>query len=723
MAAAMASDSAVTAHHVRAAMRLQAERPALMLGVRTALATLVPLLLAPSIGHVASAWASTGGFIVSLADKGGSYRMRAATMGAVTLASAIAVVAGAFAAPYAWAAAPLMLVVASVCAFGGVLGPAAAGGGVTVAVLFAVSLASPPSSATGAFLRGAAIAGAGAWAMTLALLFWPIRVYKPSRYAVARVDRALATHARKMATLLPTHTGDAWSAELVRGHGAIRVAIEQARTVLAATRRGRLGESGRGARLLVLMQIADQAFGTLVALEELLDASPARAAAARALDGLAAALDVVADRTEPEGRLPPPPPIDFHAAEVRAAGDEHAALLVERMRGYVELAFDTTASLYEERPPPSAPTLALPDRNARPRFADELRANLTFDSVLARHALRVGVTAMLAVIVSRALGVQRGYWVTLTALIILQPYRAATLTKALQRVAGTVGGAIVAALLLATLRSTDVLLVLATLLAGVSAAVLQLNYALFAFFLTPTFVLLAELGARDWHLAEVRIVNTLLGGALAFVASRLFWPHHERDRFADELGRVTRALADFVDAVARVLTAPPPEPGTTRAPTLPPVRRALGLRLNSAEATFERVLHERGVERTTQEALMTMLLYARRLGATLGATATVRSLAPAAPATPATSATPATPARIDGPALDGLTGAVSAWLRALADAVEHDRAPPPPPALEALARPFAGSPLGARLERLGQQLTVYHRAAARVAGKIGHTGP
>ena len=40
--------------------------------------------------------------------------------------------------------------------------------------------------------------------MGLALLFWPVRVYKPARYAVARTYRALAAHARKMAELAPT---------------------------------------------------------------------------------------------------------------------------------------------------------------------------------------------------------------------------------------------------------------------------------------------------------------------------------------------------------------------------------------------------------------------------------------------------------------------------------------------------------------------------------------
>src|SRR4051812_10549472 len=222
MAEAMASEPALASHPMRRIVRIAPGRPALMLGLRVALATVVPLLSARFIGQPAAVWASTGGFIVALADKGGSYRTRARIMGGLTLTAACAVVAAAFAAPYAWAAAPLMLVIAGVCAFAGALGPAAAAAGVTAAVLFAVSLSSPPPSTLAALERGVAVAGAGVWAMTLALLFWPVRVYKPARWAVARTYRALAAHARKMAELLPTMGGEAWMAEVTRGHGAIR---------------------------------------------------------------------------------------------------------------------------------------------------------------------------------------------------------------------------------------------------------------------------------------------------------------------------------------------------------------------------------------------------------------------------------------------------------------------------------------------------------------------
>ena len=64
------------------------------------------------------------------------------------------------------------------------------------------------------------------------------------------------------------------------------------------------------------------------------------------------------------------------------------------------------------------------------------------------------------------------------------------------------------------------------MLASVTSSVTSFigDYGLYAVFMTPTFILLAELGARDWHLAGLRIVNTLIGCALGFAAARLLWP-------------------------------------------------------------------------------------------------------------------------------------------------------------------------------------------------------
>ena len=57
-------------HHVREAAKFAPERPAIWLGLRTAAATAIPLLIARWIDPVAASWAPLAGFIVALVDKG-----------------------------------------------------------------------------------------------------------------------------------------------------------------------------------------------------------------------------------------------------------------------------------------------------------------------------------------------------------------------------------------------------------------------------------------------------------------------------------------------------------------------------------------------------------------------------------------------------------------------------------------------------------------------------
>ena len=77
-------------------------------------------------------------------------------------------------------------------------------------------------------------------------------------------------------------------------------------------------------------------------------------------------------------------------------------------------------------------------------------------------------------------------------------------------------------------------------------ALLPLNYGAYAVFGTPAFVLLAESSAGDWHLAGLRIVNTLIGGALALIGAQLLWPGEERNRLPELAATAIRANAEFL---------------------------------------------------------------------------------------------------------------------------------------------------------------------------------
>ena len=80
-----------------------------------------------------------------------------------------------------------------------------------------------------------------------------------------------------------------------------------------------------------------------------------------------------------------------------------------------------------------------------------LRENWGFQSISFQHAIRLAVGVGIAQAVAMATGLPRGYWLTVTTGIILQPYAGATVEKAIQRVVGTVVGVLIAALITAPL--------------------------------------------------------------------------------------------------------------------------------------------------------------------------------------------------------------------------------------------------------------------------------
>lgn len=620
---------------VREATRLQPGRPALRMGLRAGLAVAAPLLIASQIGAVVTTWATLGGFGVVLVDKGGAYRTRARAMFAATIGGAIGALVGSLATS-ASAALVAIAIGTGACAMAAAwTGPAVAvGNTIAVQLIVATTLPHDPGRpwvpALG-FLAG------GAWSMVLALLLWPVRVYRPARHAAERCVREVAQHAAAVAAY-DERDPAGWRDAVTRRHRLIRETLEAARAVLAATRRGRRGEIGRGERLLVIVEGADQIFGVLIGIEEVIDNLGAAARAALASDlrvGLSAAvarLDEVADRVVVEAPLPPLRPRAWNTAEIRARSDglapleraelDHALSLLSRIHEDVAALAAVAESLADERERVPIALHSEDDSAGGPwaeSWVDALRGSLALDSAVLRHATRVAIIALLSVLVTRALDLQRGYWATLTAVLLLQPYLPATLTRGLQRVAGTVAGGLVATGIAALIHDPLGIALAATALAGISAAVLQLNYGLYALFLTPTFVLLAEVHARDTHLVEIRIANTLLGAGLAVAGALLLWPSRESTRTADRLADALDGAAGYLHEVFAAVVSDAP----ARAARVIAARRLAGRAFNNADVSLDRVVAE-GAPAAVLEPQMTLATMARRLAATLSAFGTSR---------------------------------------------------------------------------------------------------
>ena len=606
-------------HHVREAAKLAPGRPAVWLGLRTAVATAVPLIAASWLDPAAARWAPLAGFLVALSDKGGAYRQRAVIMTSVAIGGVIAVLLGSLIAGHGLITAAAVAVGLTLCSLAQAWGPTMISVGNSIAVQLLVA-ASLPCTPHDAIERAIGFAAGAAFALVLGLIVWPVRVYKPGRRATAAVLRTLAEFARSLAAAAPDDAR--WRDEAVRRHRTIREAIEVARVVLAATRGRRRGETGRGERLLAVVQLSDQLFGILVGIEEALDAGcppAARAIVVRGLGELAEGLGEAAANVLLE-RPPPPAPNTWSAeapvdgTDVERALATHAVALVARAHADRGSAAAVIESIRHDAQPLRTP---LPEPEPRRSVRDVLRDALDPDGPVLRHAIRVAIVVSIAMTVARLADLSHRYWVTLTAYLLLTPLAAATRVRALQRVVGTIAGGVLAAAVPWLIDDPRIVMVLIVVLAGLSASVAQLNYGLYATLMTPTFVLLAELHAEEVDLVGVRIANTLIGAALVVIGT-LLWPARPSARFDDQIAEAYAAAGRYLEEVVGAIVGSVPQPS----PGVVAHRRAYGKAVNLAEAALDQLASERAPA-SVIEPRMTQVAFLRRLGSaitTLGST-------------------------------------------------------------------------------------------------------
>lgn len=697
---------------VREATAFSAARPAWAAGLRAAVATVAPLVIATMVGSTSGTWLSLGGFNAALADKGGSYRTRALTIAAVTAGTAIAILLGTLGGTHLAIAVPLTFLAAFVGCLARAWGNAGVSiGGATLST-FVIALAYPSASPSHALMRAAFGFAGGLGAMALALVLWPLRPYRPAREAVSHSYLTLAVFLHDIVRALRATPADARTHEAPAGSALVRAAFEQSRAVLAQVRRGRPGSSGRGEQLIVLGEAADQIFGHLVGAAESVESVPVGLRDAAALLVVAETISMAEATVRAIGRSVDVEttvteiPLGWNGDALRGvvsrleAGSEaalhylHAAAILDRAARFASAAAEAADALH--RGQKTAPVPVRPDFTPPTDSPFILvRAILAPESVILRYALRVAVVTTVAVLITSLLDLHYGYWITITVIVIMQPYTGATTHRALQRVIGTVLGAIITAALGAMFHDPRAVLVLSFIFAGMCVALMPVNYAAYSVFLTPTFVLLAEANAGDWHLAHLRVMNTLLGGALALGGSRLLWPSPEWTRLpgymaralranADYLGRVTELFADRSDAAGRQLRD---------------ARRDIGLASVNAEESFQRLMGEhRGAPESLAPA-MSFLTYTRRFAASVAALALARH---AAPPEAAASLVP-------------FTEAARAVFEDLASAVSEGRRPAPLPPLAAVDEAEASVPplLLARVDRLASQVHMLHQSVDR----------
>jgi hypothetical protein len=133
------------------------------------------------------------------------------------------------------------------------------------------------------------------------------------------------------------------------------------------------------------------------------------------------------------------------------------------------------------------------------------------------YALRLAATVGLATEIYRRLEYPSGYWIPMTALLVLKPGLTDTVSRALARVLGTMCGAIAISFLLAHMNPGPIALAAFTVLfTWLSYGLVNVNYALFSLAVTGYIVFLLALNQVPGPtIALHRTISTALGGAIA----------------------------------------------------------------------------------------------------------------------------------------------------------------------------------------------------------------
>ena len=154
-----------------------------------------------------------------------------------------------------------------------------------------------------------------------------------------------------------------------------------------------------------------------------------------------------------------------------------------------------------------------------------LRSQLTLASPVYRHAVRLTLVVLACCLIVAALDLELGYWILLTAIFVCQPNYSATKSRVNQRVLGTILGVIAGSI--APNFTPTVATKLWLIIVSTTCFFYFRNrkYSFSTFFITVQ--ALTAFSLAGFNLADAiprRIIDTLIGGGIAWAAVTYLWP-------------------------------------------------------------------------------------------------------------------------------------------------------------------------------------------------------
>ncbi len=176
--------------------------------------------------------------------------------------------------------------------------------------------------------------------------------------------------------------------------------------------------------------------------------------------------------------------------------------------------------------------------------------NFSFTSSAFKHALRVSLVCLIGFIIAKNFAIgHHSYWVLLTIIVILKPGFSLSKQRNYQRLIGTISGGIAGIAILMFIPDRDVQFIFLVVLMIGTYSFLRLNYVVSVIFMTPYVLILFKFLGVGFVVKE-RIVDTIIGSGIAFIASYLIFPSWEFEQIQQNLADVIHANINYLVKIA-----------------------------------------------------------------------------------------------------------------------------------------------------------------------------
>ena len=178
-----------------------------------------------------------------------------------------------------------------------------------------------------------------------------------------------------------------------------------------------------------------------------------------------------------------------------------------------------------------------------------IKQHLTPESVLFRHAIRVSVVLFIGYVFVQVTEITYGYWILLTALFVSQPNFNATKRRLRLRIVGTLAGIIIGYAILYFVRSLEGQLLLLILSGVLFFELRSKQYAQATAFITILALINFNLDGMGFSAAVPRMIDTLIGCALAWFGVSFIFPDWKFRRLPRSIYRSLSSQCDYLKEV------------------------------------------------------------------------------------------------------------------------------------------------------------------------------